>query len=78
VRFGDRLFEQIKGFGEYGFPESHMPRVLRFLVYASSWLKTYHPAIFACALHQLVADGFLLRLRKSSPTPSATGSLCFR
>ncbi len=55
--FGERLFEQIRGFGEYGFPESHAAS-FAILVYASSWLKTYHPAIFACALLNSQPMGF--------------------
>ncbi len=45
----ERVFEQIKGFGEYGFPESHSAS-FAVLAYASSWLKRYHPAAFTCAL----------------------------
>src|SRR5258706_10306578 len=47
--FGERLYEQIKGFGEYGFPESHAAS-FAILVYASSWLKAHYPGFFACAL----------------------------
>ncbi|MCP4502786.1 MAG: DNA polymerase III subunit alpha [Deltaproteobacteria bacterium] len=55
--FGERLFEQIKGFGDYGFPESHAAS-FAILVYASSWIKTHHPAIFACALLNSQPMGF--------------------
>ena len=55
--FADRLFEQIKGFGEYGFPESHAAS-FAVLVYASAWLKTYHPGIFATALLNSLPMGF--------------------
>src|SRR5687768_10148508 len=44
-----RLFEQLKGFGGYGFPESHSAS-FAILCYASSWFKCHHPAAFYCAL----------------------------
>ncbi len=47
--FAARIFEQIKGFGSYGFPESHAAS-FALLTYASSWLKRHEPAAFACAL----------------------------
>ena len=47
--FAQRCFDQIKGFGEYGFPESHAASFAH-LVYVSSWLKWKYPAAFACAL----------------------------
>jgi error-prone DNA polymerase len=55
--FGERLFRQIQGFGEYGFPESHAAS-FALLVYASSWLKVHHPAAFACALVNSQPMGF--------------------
>ncbi|MCI4662394.1 MAG: error-prone DNA polymerase [Neomegalonema sp.] len=55
--FTERVFNQIEGFGEYGFPESHAASFAA-LVYASSWLKCYHPAIFACALLNSQPMGF--------------------
>jgi error-prone DNA polymerase len=55
--FGERLYEQIKGFGEYGFPESHAAS-FAILVYASSWLKTHYPGFFACALLNSLPMGF--------------------
>ncbi len=55
--FGERLFAQIKGFGEYGFPESHAAS-FAVLVYASAWIKTYHPAVFCCALLNSQPMGF--------------------
>jgi error-prone DNA polymerase len=55
--FGEALFEQIKGFGDYGFPESHAAS-FALLVYASSWLKAYYPAHFACALLNAQPMGF--------------------
>jgi error-prone DNA polymerase len=55
--FAQRCFEQIKGFGSYGFPESHAAAFAQ-LVYISSWLKHYHPAAFACALLNSQPMGF--------------------
>ena len=55
--FAQRLFGQIKGFGEYGFPESHSAS-FAFLVYVSSWLKCYEPAAFCCALLNSQPMGF--------------------
>ena len=55
--FGERLFAQIQGFGEYGFPESHAAS-FALLVYASSWLKVHHPAAFAAALINSQPMGF--------------------
>src|SRR5439155_20316876 len=55
--FAQRLFAQIQGFGEYGFPESHAAS-FALLVYASLWLKVYHPAEFAAALINSQPMGF--------------------
>ncbi|MFK7884957.1 MAG: error-prone DNA polymerase [Phycisphaerales bacterium] len=55
--FAERCFEQIKGFSEYGFPESHAAS-FALLVYASAWLKRYHPAAFATALINSQPMGF--------------------
>jgi error-prone DNA polymerase len=55
--FAQRCFGQIKGFGSYGFPESHALSFAR-LVYVSSWIKHYHPAIFAAALLNSQPMGF--------------------
>jgi len=55
--FAERCFAQIKGFGEYGFPESHAASFAH-LVYASSWLKCHYPAAFACALLNSQPMGF--------------------
>ncbi|MNS15553.1 Error-prone DNA polymerase [compost metagenome] len=55
--FAQRCFEQIKGFGSYGFPESHAASFAR-LVYVSSWIKHRHPAAFACALLNSQPMGF--------------------
>lgn len=56
-KFGEALFEQIKGFGEYGFPESHASS-FALLVYASSWQKCHYPAHFTCALLNSQPMGF--------------------
>ncbi len=48
-QFAQSCFDQIKGFGSYGFPESHASAFAQ-LVYVSSWLKHYHPDAFACGL----------------------------
>jgi error-prone DNA polymerase len=55
--FAQNCFEQIKGFGSYGFPESHAASFSK-LVYISSWIKCHHPAIFACALLNSQPMGF--------------------
>ncbi|PUA30076.1 MAG: error-prone DNA polymerase [Cellvibrio sp. 79] len=55
--FAVRLFEQIKGFGGYGFPESHSAS-FALLCYASSWCKRHHPAAFYCALLNSQPMGF--------------------
>ena len=55
--FGEALFEQIKGFGEYGFPESHAAS-FALIVYASAWQKAHYPAHFACALINAQPMGF--------------------
>ena len=55
--FAVRCFGQIKGFGEYGFPESHA-QAFGWLAYVSSWLKCHHPAVFTCALLNAQPMGF--------------------
>ncbi len=55
--FARRCFNQIKGFGDYGFPESHAVS-FALLVYVSSWLKCHYPAAFACALLNSQPMGF--------------------
>jgi error-prone DNA polymerase len=55
--FAQRCFEQIKGFGSYGFPESHAAAFAQ-LVYVSSWIKHHHPAAFTCALLNSQPMGF--------------------
>jgi error-prone DNA polymerase len=48
-QFAEQVFTQIRGFGEYGFPESHAAS-FALLVYVSAWLKRHHPAAFTAAL----------------------------
>ena len=55
--FADQLFQQILGFGEYGFPESHA-HSFALLAYASSWLKRHEPACFLAALLNAQPMGF--------------------
>ncbi|MGH8124618.1 MAG: error-prone DNA polymerase [Rhodanobacteraceae bacterium] len=55
--FADHLFEQIKGFGSYGFPESHAAS-FALITYASCWLKCHEPAAFACGLINSAPMGF--------------------
>lgn len=55
--FAEQLFNQIKGFGDYGFPESHSAS-FALIAYVSSWFKYYHPAAFCCALLNSQPMGF--------------------
>jgi error-prone DNA polymerase len=55
--FAERIFNQMLGFGEYGFPESHAAS-FALLVYDSAWLKCYEPAAFTCALLNSLPMGF--------------------
>jgi len=56
-QFAQQVFNQIKGFGEYGFPESHAAS-FALLVYVSAWMKCHHPAVFTCALLNSQPMGF--------------------
>jgi error-prone DNA polymerase len=56
-QFAENCFEQIKGFGSYGFPESHAASFAQ-LVYVSSWLKYWHPDAFCCGLLNSQPMGF--------------------
>ncbi len=49
LEFAERVFEQIRGFGEYGFPESHAAS-FALVSYATAYLKCHHPAEFTCSL----------------------------
>ncbi|MCZ6787311.1 MAG: error-prone DNA polymerase, partial [Planctomycetota bacterium] len=55
--FAERVFEQIRGFGEYGFPESHAAS-FALIAYATAWLKCHHPDAFTCALLNAQPMGF--------------------
>jgi error-prone DNA polymerase len=55
--FATRCFDQIEGFGTYGFPESHAAS-FALLVYVSAWIKCFHPDVFACALINSQPMGF--------------------
>jgi len=55
--FAERIYKQMLGFGEYGFPESHAAS-FALLVYDSAWLKCYEPAAFTCALLNSLPMGF--------------------
>ncbi len=55
--FAEQIYQQIQGFGEYGFPESHAAS-FALLVYVSSWIKRHEPAAFACALLNSQPLGF--------------------
>lgn len=56
-QFAKNCFDQIKGFGSYGFPESHAASFAQ-LVYVSSWLKYWHPDAFCCGLLNSQPMGF--------------------
>ncbi len=55
--FAERVFEQIRGFGDYGFPESHAAS-FALICYATAYLKCHYPAEFACALLNAQPMGF--------------------
>ncbi len=55
--FARRVFEQIRGFGEYGFPESHAAS-FALIAWASAWIRRHYPAIFACELLNAQPMGF--------------------
>ena len=78
--FSQRCFNQIKGFGEYGFPESHAAS-FALLVYVSAWIKCHYPAVFAAAQARSVASirsrvlastGFLRVTQRASPSSSTS------
>jgi len=56
-QFAEQVFQQIRGFGEYGFPESHAAS-FALLVYVSAWLKRHHPAAFVAAILNSQPMGF--------------------
>lgn len=55
--FAERVFSQIQGFGEYGFPESHAAS-FALIAYVTAWLKCHHPTAFCCALLNSLPMGF--------------------
>ncbi len=55
--FAERVFEQIRGFGEYGFPESHAAS-FALIAYATAWLKCHYPVEFTCSLLNAQPMGF--------------------
>ncbi|MFN4267003.1 MAG: error-prone DNA polymerase [Aquabacterium sp.] len=55
--FADQIFEQMKGFGSYGFPESHAAS-FAILVYCSAWIKCHYPAVFLASLINSQPLGF--------------------
>ena len=57
LEFAERIFEQIRGFGEYGFPESHAAS-FALITYATAWLKCHHPEVFVVALLNAQPMGF--------------------
>jgi error-prone DNA polymerase len=57
TEYAEQCFNQLKGFGEYGFPESHAAS-FALLVYVSAWIKRHHPAVFCCGLLNSQPMGF--------------------
>ena len=57
--FAERVFEQIRGFGEYGFPESHAAS-FALIAYATAWLRYHYPAEFTCSLLNAQPMGFYM------------------
>ncbi|RKZ12689.1 error-prone DNA polymerase [bacterium] len=55
--FAERVFEQIRGFGEYGFPESHAAS-FALIAYATAWMRCHYPEVFTCALLNAQPMGF--------------------
>jgi error-prone DNA polymerase len=55
--FAEQVFKQIRGFGEYGFPESHAAS-FALISYAAAYLRQYYPAEFTCALLNAQPMGF--------------------
>ncbi len=57
LEFAERVFEQIRGFGEYGFPESHAAS-FALIAYATAWMKCHHPEVFLCSILNAQPMGF--------------------
>ena len=75
--FAERVFKQIRGFGEYGFPESHAAS-FALLVYVSAWLKCHYPAAFAAALLNSQPMGFYAPAQLVAQRPASMASKCGR
>jgi error-prone DNA polymerase len=69
--FAERCFNQIEGFGEYGFPESHAAS-FALLVYISAWIKRYHPEVFCAAILNSQPMGFYQRRPSSCAMRAST------
>jgi len=57
AEFAERVFDQIRGFGEYGFPESHAAS-FALIAYATAWMRRHYPDVFACSLLNAQPMGF--------------------
>ncbi|TVQ25183.1 MAG: DNA polymerase III subunit alpha [Spirochaetaceae bacterium] len=57
VSFAEQVFDQIRGFGEYGFPESHAAS-FALIAYSTAWMRHHHPDVFVCALLNAWPMGF--------------------
>ncbi len=57
LEFAERVFDQIRGFGEYGFPESHAAS-FALIAYATAWMKCHHPEVFLCSILNAQPMGF--------------------
>ncbi len=57
AEFAEQLYQQVRGFGEYGFPEAHAAS-FALLAYVSAWLKCYYPAAFTAAILNSLPMGF--------------------
>ncbi len=57
AEFADRVFEQIRGFSDYGFPESHAAS-FALIAYATAWMKCHYPDVFTCSLLNAQPMGF--------------------
>ncbi|MDH5676953.1 MAG: error-prone DNA polymerase [Myxococcales bacterium] len=57
AEFAERIFSQIRGFGEYGFPESHAAS-FALIAYATAWMRCHHPEVFSCSLLNSQPMGF--------------------
>ena len=55
--FAEKVFEQIRGFGDYGFPESHAAS-FALIAYATAWLRCHYPEVFVCSLLNAQPMGF--------------------